>query len=965
MVNAASAPVTAAGPNPTNSTNCFNTASPSDIAVSLNFKIAGKSSFIDPSKYPDDPDMLELEDIVYSDDDEDVSAEADLSNLETNISVWVLVDLPKGKRAIGLKWVFENKKDEREIVIRNKARLVAQGYTQEEGIDYDEVFAPVAMIEAIRLFLAYDSFMGFMVYQMDVKSAFLYGTIKEVYVCQPPGFEDLDYPDKVYKVVKALYGLHEDPRACQDKYVAEILRKFGFTDVKSASTPIEAEKPLLKDPDGEDVDVHIYRYLKGKLHLGLWYPKDSPFNLVAYSNSDYAGASLGRKSTTGGCQFLGCRLISWQCKKQSVGATSSIEAEYVVVASCYAQIIWIQNQLLDYGPEQTVSGKDKPNSFMAGSLPNTKWSSAIFTAVASLFFWQWKLSSLAVGTSSGSGNSITGSGNALCILFPTTANSQWHLSHWLILTIWSYTCLKRRWLLQRMLFDKIFGVECLPNEEIFLELARRGYEKPPPNLTFYKAFFFAQWKFLIHTLVQHVSAKRTAWNEFSCYMASAIICLATGRKFNFSKYIFDIMVRNVDSPNKFLMYPRFLQVIINSQVDDLTSHNTKYISHALTQKVFENMRRVGKGFFGVETPLFASMLVQPQPPPVEEEDKVKEQPTTSYEFDMSLLNTLMETCATMSQKVVDLEQDKHTQTLEIINLKKRGRITQEDVSAATKDVNAAEPTAFDDEEVTMTMAQTLTKMKAKKARLLGEQMAQRGMTYDKVRTIFEREYKKVQTLFKPDKDVEEPTKKRVAEDTLLHESFKKLKAVEVSVSEFKVEALQVKYPLIVWEIYSKGSRSYWKIIRVGGITEAYQSFEDMLKGFDKEDLVALWRLVKEKFSSAVPNVDKEKALWVELKRLFEQDAEDVMWKLQRYMHYPITWKLYSNCGVHQVSSTTRRHDMFMLIEKDYPLSNGVMTLMLSAKLQVKEDSDMARDLVMKIFMEANKPNNKSLDTSSK
>ncbi|GJR43658.1 putative ribonuclease H-like domain-containing protein [Tanacetum coccineum] len=135
-------------------------------------------------------------------------------NLEELGLVWTLVDLPKGKRAIGTKWVYRNKKDERGIVVRNKARLVAQGYTQEEGIDYDEVFAPVARIEAIRLFLAYASFMGLIVYQMDVKSAFLYGTIKEeVYVCQPPGFEDPQFLDKVYKVEKALYGLHQAPRA--------------------------------------------------------------------------------------------------------------------------------------------------------------------------------------------------------------------------------------------------------------------------------------------------------------------------------------------------------------------------------------------------------------------------------------------------------------------------------------------------------------------------------------------------------------------------------------------------------------------------------------------------------------------------------------------------------------------------------------------------------------------------------
>nr|GFB91300.1 putative ribonuclease H-like domain-containing protein [Tanacetum cinerariifolium] len=128
--------------------------------------------------------------------------------------VWTLVDCPKGVRPIGTKWVLKNKKDERGIVVRNKARLVAQGHTQEEGIDYHELFALVARIEAIRLFLAYASFMGFTVYQMDVKSVFLYGTIdEEVYVMQPPRFHDPVYPAKVYKVEKAMYGLHQAPRA--------------------------------------------------------------------------------------------------------------------------------------------------------------------------------------------------------------------------------------------------------------------------------------------------------------------------------------------------------------------------------------------------------------------------------------------------------------------------------------------------------------------------------------------------------------------------------------------------------------------------------------------------------------------------------------------------------------------------------------------------------------------------------
>ncbi|GKC48089.1 putative ribonuclease H-like domain-containing protein [Tanacetum coccineum] len=340
-----------------------------------------------------------------------------------------------GKKAIGTKWVYRNKKDERGIVARYKARLVAQGYKQEEGINYDEVFAPVARVEAI--------------------SAFLYGNIEEeVYVCQPPGFVDPEFPKKVYIVEKALYCLHQASRAwyetlstylldngfhrgqidkilfikrlkgdillvqvyvddiifgltkkslcdefeqimhnrfqmssigeltfflglqvkqkedgifiSQDKYVGEILKKFGFSSIRTANTPMETNKALTKDEYGKDFDVYLYRsmigslmyltssrpdimfsvcacsrfqvqpkvshlnavkrifrYLKGRPKLGLWYPKDSPFILEAFSDSDYAGASLDRKSTTG--------------------------AEYIAASHCCGQVLWIQNQMLDYG----------------------------------------------------------------------------------------------------------------------------------------------------------------------------------------------------------------------------------------------------------------------------------------------------------------------------------------------------------------------------------------------------------------------------------------------------------------------------------------------------------------------------------------------------------------------------------------------------------------------------------------
>ncbi|GJZ78068.1 putative ribonuclease H-like domain-containing protein, partial [Tanacetum coccineum] len=378
-------------------------------ADELSFVYLGGNIPIDASTFPNadlpiDPNMPALDDASNTlpndgifngayDNDEDMGAVANFNNIDNTIAtisqalkdeswveamqeellqfklqqVWILVDLPFKKKAIGTK--------------------------QEEGIDYDEVFAPVAIIEAIRLFLAFASYMGFLVYQMDVKSDFLYGTIEEeVYVHQPPGFVDPAHLNKVYKVVKALYGLHQAPRAwyetlssfllengfrrgtidktlfikknksdimlvqvyvkqqpdgifiSQDKYVADILKKFDFCSIKTATTPIESNKPLVKDGDGVEVDVHeyrsmigslmyltasrpdimfavyacarfqvtpkashlhavkrIFRYLKHQPKLGLWYPMDSPFELEAFSDSDYAGASLDRKSTTGGC----------------------------------------------------------------------------------------------------------------------------------------------------------------------------------------------------------------------------------------------------------------------------------------------------------------------------------------------------------------------------------------------------------------------------------------------------------------------------------------------------------------------------------------------------------------------------------------------------------------------------------------------------------------------------------------
>ncbi|GJZ72738.1 putative ribonuclease H-like domain-containing protein [Tanacetum coccineum] len=319
----------------------------------------------------------------------------------------------------------------------------------------------------------------------------------------------------------------------QDKYVVDILKKFRFTEVKTASTPMETQKPLLKDEDGEEVDVW---YLKGQPKLGLWYPKDSPFDLVAYTDSDYAGASLDRKSTTG-------------------------EAEYVAASSCCGQVLLIQNQLLDY------------------------------------------------------------------------------------------------------------------------------------------------------------SSKTTAWNEFSSTMASAIICLATNQKFNFSKYIFKSMAKNLDNVSRnFLMYPRFVQVFVNQQLEGMPTHKRIYIAPSYTKKIFGNTRRVRKGFSGRETPLFQTMVVQDQEEMSEADEAVNEEMDDNLERavttassleaeqdsgninktqskatpnepssprtssggntlrsgeDSLKLNELMALCTTLQSRVIALETTKTTQATEIVSLKKR------------------------------------------------------------------------------------------------------------------------------------------------------------------------------------------------------------------------------------------------------------------------------------------------------
>nr|GEY07729.1 hypothetical protein [Tanacetum cinerariifolium] len=451
-----------------------------------NREVKGKSPIESSTGYRN----LKLEDITYSDDEEDVGAKADFTNLETSIIVspisttrvhkdhpvtQIIGDLSSATQTRSMirvdkdqgglsqinnddfhtctKWVFRKKKDKRGTVFRNKARLVAQGHTQEEGIDYEEVFAPVTRIEAIRLFLAYASFMGFMVYQMDVKSAFLYGTIEEeVCVCQPLGFEDPDHPDKVYKVVKALYGLHQAPRACQDNYVAEILRKFGLTYRKSASTPIDTKKPLLKDPDGEDVDVHTYRLMIGSLMYLTSSRPDIMFAVCACARFQVTPKASHLHEVKKIFRYL-------KGKPHCKVSTINVVQRYILL-ECVFLVFGLTMEVAKSSMKSLKRNLHVTNILSAGSVttPQIVLNSPCLTHIK----------------------------NWLVQIKRSLVNDVTRLQ---ALVDKNKVIITKATIRDALQLNDAEGIDCLPNEEIFTKLARMGYEKPSTKLTFYMAFF--------------------------------------------------------------------------------------------------------------------------------------------------------------------------------------------------------------------------------------------------------------------------------------------------------------------------------------------------------------------------------------------------------------------------------------------------------------------------------------------
>nr|GEU93402.1 retrovirus-related Pol polyprotein from transposon TNT 1-94 [Tanacetum cinerariifolium] len=540
--------------------------------------------------------------------------------------------------------VLKNKKDERGIVIRNKARLVAQGHNQEERINYDEVFAPVVRIEAIRLFLAYASFIGFTVYQMDVKSAFLYGTIdEEVYVMQHLGFQDLEFPAKVYKVEKAIKKREDfilvqvymddiifrssNPQLCRE-FEALMHDKFQMSAMGELNFFLGLQ--VLQKEDG--IFLSQDKYVRDTLKKFRYSDVRSMIGSLMYliaSRPDimFAVCACAR------------RLISWQCKKKKIMATLTTEAEYAAAASCRGQVLWIQNQLLDYG-HHVIKDCFEKKLINVDHIHTNENVTNLLTKRVDAGRFQYLVYKLAtVSVFLGFGLTFAGTSKywgvlrilmiGLRLIPLGEHNTNFHpMVDFLEASPLRIKTTKEETKILATIDDivrTVFelslrrnlklrdeeGISSLPNAVLFENLTLMGYNiSPNQKFTFQKGQFSHQWKYIIHTIMQCLSPKSTGFNEFSSNIATALVCLATNRTYNFSKMIFDGLVKNVNNKVlKFLMYPRFLTMCLRMSQFGQITHTQTYVVPFHTKKLFTTLWVNSPSFSGRTVPLFAAMLV--------------------------------------------------------------------------------------------------------------------------------------------------------------------------------------------------------------------------------------------------------------------------------------------------------------------------------------------------------------------
>nr|GEV30620.1 hypothetical protein [Tanacetum cinerariifolium] len=775
----------------------------------------------------------------------------------------------------------DNKLDERGIVIRNKARLVAHGHTQEEGIDYDEVFVPVARIEAIRLFLVYASFKDFVVYQMDAKSAFLYRKIKEeVYVCQPSGFENLDFPDKVYKVEKALYGLHKAPRAwkemctefekmmhkkfpnefygrahiflrsarktegrwifiSQDKYVNEILNKFDFSDVKTARTPLETHKTLLKDEKGKDVDEHLYRSMIGSLMYLTSLGPDIMFatkihidnesticivkNPIFHSNTNHIEATAKAKNINGEAP-----IHAKVDRKKVIISEATIRRDLKLEdeggVNCLSNEV-IFEQLTLMSLKRRVKKLEKNQGSRAHKLKRLYK----VRLSARIEFSDEEQSSGEKDASKQGRNIVDNDTDDEITLVDEIVEDQGRFDD-----------------------QEMFDTGLLDDEEVVVEKA-----------VVVKEVDAAQDQVSVATTIV---AKDLTVVDIT--LAKALEAFKTSKP-----KIRGIVVRDHKEPSKSTRIP--------TSIDDSTRPKAKGIvreepseATTTTLPIPSKVQDKGKGIM-VEEPL-----------------KMKKKYQISFD----------EQEARRLQAELDQEQIlKH-------------RLTEEEAQKALE----AKIVVINNGMISEMVKESSKKAKESSSKRVGDKLEQENAKKQKV-----------------DDDQEAAELKRCLEIVPDDEDDANINATPLS----------SKSPTIIdYKIHKEGRKSHFQIIRVDGSSQMYYTFSKMLKNFNREDLEVLWSIVKARFKKVQPVDNLDCYLLHTLKTVFKHHVEDSVWKNQQGLAKVKNWKLFNSCGVHCVSMQSTTYYLLvekMYPLTNYTLTQ----IWNDARLQFDYEVKMAYDLL--------------------
>nr|GEX88509.1 putative ribonuclease H-like domain-containing protein [Tanacetum cinerariifolium] len=812
------------------------------------------------------------------------------------------------------------------IMIRNKARLVTQGHTQEEGIDYDEVFAPVARIEAIRLFLAYASFKEFVVYQMDVKSAFLYGKIEEeVYLCQPLGFEDPNFPDRVYKVKKALYKLHQAPKAwyetlstylfdngfqkrkidktlfikrhkvdiilvqvyvddiifgstrkelfnaferlmhaifqmscmgeltfflglqvkqkndgifiSQDKYVTKILKKFRFTEVKNVCTPMETQKHLLKDEDGKEVDVHMYRYQVNPKISHLYAEKR------IFSNHYMEPTEFEIKEMVSADGEVNAASIT-----TTVSATATITTEEITLAQSLTEIKTLKPKAKGIDGKEIIITESsvRRDLRLAGEEGvDCLLNSTIFETLE-LMGCQDTIGDTIAQTRFENVSKL--SNDSRLVKFNKLPSDEDRMKLNELMELCTNLQSKRKindidadkdiTLVNDQDDDEMFDVNDLHGEDVFVE-----------------------------------------------------------------KEVADKMVSAAGEVNA--------ASIATTNVEGKKLKDLKNKSFNFIQKMFDRAFKRVNTFVDFRTELVESSLKRAGEELIQERMKLKDLKNKSFDtikkmFDRAFnrVNTFVDFRKGLVEEVAIDAITLAVKSLGIVDWK----IHKEGKKSYYQIIRADGSSNIEKKKV----------LCSKKSRRKKEQITNTSS-------------RKKDNVYLP-----QEYGRNEAQGKLKH-----LMKIILDEEEVAIDAITLAVKslgIVDWKIHKEGKKSYYQIIRADGSSNMYLVFNRMLKEFDIEDLEDLYNLVKVKYRSTRPMEDLDLLSWGDLKTMFEPHVEDQVWKKQ-HGYEVLEWKLYDSYGVQSLRMQSVH--IYMLVEKRYPLTAPTLIDMLNKKLQIDNQSEMA------------------------